>query len=62
MSTPSCMRPQRIPKPETTAPLTGQIIPLAPPWIGPAGSAVAELPSWAAISAEISERSPSSSS
>jgi hypothetical protein len=28
MSMPSCMRPQRIPKPLTTGPLTGQISPL----------------------------------
>ena len=37
MSMPSCIRPQRIPKPETTGPFTGQINPWPPGLIGPAG-------------------------
>ena len=63
MSTPSCMRPQRIPKPETTAPLTGQIRPPLPPMIGPAGSGVEPVPaSCAASSPWIAATWPCSSS
>ena len=38
MSMPAWSRPQRIPNGEVTGPFTGQIMPLEPPWIGPAGS------------------------
>ena len=55
MSIPSCIWPQRIPKPETTGPSTGQISCPEPYRIGPAGSGEEdEAPSWAAISAWIS--------
>ena len=38
MSMPAWSLPQRMPNGDVTGPLTGQIIPLEPLWIGPAGS------------------------
>jgi len=35
------MLPQRMPNPDTTGPLTGQMIPLEPPLTGPAAKALA---------------------
>ena len=66
MSMPSCIRPQRGPNGEVTGPLTGQMKPLAPPWIGPAGSVAvpSRLAAWicAWMSSWMSEMSPSSCS
>ena len=63
MSTPSCIRPQRQPKPDVTGPLTGQMKPELPPWIGPAGSGVVAVSVAAWICASIlpwmAEMSPS---
>ena len=58
------MRPQRGPYGEVTGPLTGQIHPLLPPWIGPAGSGVVEEAAeiWAWIWPWMSLMSPSSRS
>ena len=50
MSMPSCIRPQRQPKPLTTGPLTGQTRPLADGVVSPlTASEVALGTDWAAL-------------